>query len=137
MIIGIGSDLVDINRIAAVYQKHGQRFIKRILTPNEIEVAHQRKQNKGQDEFLAYLAKRWAAKEACAKAMGTGLVTQGITFQDFETSHSAKGQPKMKVMAAAKKQLLEMTPEGQHAKIHLSLSDDLPMAQAFVVLEAY
>ena len=129
MILGVGTDLANIDRIAGVLERHGDRFRNRVFT--EIE---QRKAERRKDVAGTY-AKRWAAKEACSKALGTGL-RMGISWKDMAVSNLKTGQPVMTVTGWAAEQLKEMTPEGHEATIHVSLTDDHPWAQAFVVIEA-
>lgn len=137
MILGIGSDLINIERIWETYDQHGDRFAKRILTPNEFDFAKKRQEKQGLDGYVLYLAKRWAAKEACAKALGTGLVTDGISFQDFETKHTKTGKPYIALSGGAAKRLETLLPEQAKPVIDLSLSDEPPMALAFVVISAW
>ena len=129
MIVGVGTDLANIDRIAGVLERHGDRFRNRVFT--EIE---QRKAERRKDVAGTY-AKRWAAKEACSKALGTGL-RMGISWKDMAVSNLKTGQPVMTVTGWAAERLKEMTPEGHEATIHVSLTDDHPWAQAFVVIEA-
>ncbi|MEK9880550.1 MAG: holo-ACP synthase [Paracoccaceae bacterium] len=129
MILGVGTDLANIDRIAGVLERHGDRFRNRVFT--EIE---QRKAERRKDVAGTY-AKRWAAKEACSKALGTGL-RMGISWKDMAVSNLKTGQPVMTVTGWAAERLKEMTPEGHEATIHVSLTDDHPWAQAFVVIEA-
>jgi len=129
MILGVGTDLANIDRIAGVLERHGDRFRNRVFT--EIE---QRKAERRKDVAGTY-AKRWAAKEACSKALGTGL-RMGISWKDMAVSNLKTGEPVMTVTGWAAERLKEMTPEGHEATIHVSLTDDHPWAQAFVVIEA-
>ena len=129
MILGIGIDLANINRIQAVLDRHGDRFRNRVFTEREQAKAARRK-----DEAGTY-AKRWAAKEACSKALGTGL-RMGISWKDMAVSNLKSGQPVMTVTGWAKTRLDDMTPDGHEAVIHVTLTDDHPWAQAFVVIEA-
>jgi len=129
MILGIGADLANIDRIQAVLDRHGDRFRNRVFTERE-----QTKAGGRMDEAGTY-AKRWAAKEACSKALGTGL-RMGISWKDMAVSNLKTGQPVMTVTGWAAERLKEMTPEGHEATIHVSLTDDHPWAQAFVVIEA-
>lgn len=129
MILGVGTDLANIDRIAGVLERHSDRFRNRVFT--EIE---QRKAERRKDVAGTY-AKRWAAKEACSKALGTGL-RMGISWKDMAVSNLKTGQPVMTVTGWAAERLKEMTPEGHEATIHVSLTDDHPWAQAFVVIEA-
>ena len=129
MILGIGTDLSNIDRIQAVLDRHGDRFRNRVFTEREQAKAARRK-----DEAGTY-AKRWAAKEACSKALGTGL-RMGISWKDMAVSNLKSGQPVMTVTGWAKTRLDDMTPDGHEAVIHVTLTDDHPWAQAFVVIEA-
>ena len=129
MILGIGSDLANIDRIAAVLDRHGDRFRHRVFTPTELAKAARRKDEAGT------LAKRWAAKEACSKALGTGLA-MGISWKDMAVSNLESGQPVMALTGWAAERLAKMTPPGHHAIVHVTLTDDHPWAQAFVVIEA-
>ena len=129
MILGVGTDLANIERIAGVLERHGDRFRNRVFT--EIE---QRKAERRKDVSGTY-AKRWAAKEACSKALGTGL-RMGISWKDMAVRNLKTGQPIITVSGWAEERLKEMTPEGHWATIHVSLTDDHPWAQAFVVIEA-
>ena len=129
MILGVGTDLANIERIAGVLERHGDRFRNRVFT--EIE---QRKAERRKDVSGTY-AKRWAAKEACSKALGTGL-RMGISWKDMAVRNLKTGQPIITVTGWAAERLKEMTPKGHRATIHVSLTDDHPWAQAFVVIEA-
>ncbi|NPD14558.1 holo-ACP synthase [Xinfangfangia sp. D13-10-4-6] len=129
MILGIGSDLANIDRIAATLEKFGDRFRNRVFTPQEQAKAEARR------EVAATYAKRWAAKEACSKALGTGL-RMGISWKDMAVSNLITGQPVMAVTGWAAERLAAMTPPGHEAVIHVTLTDDHPWAQAFVVIEA-
>lgn len=129
MILGVGSDLANIERIAGVLERHGDRFRNRVFT--EIE---QRKAERRKDTAGTY-AKRWAAKEACSKALGTGL-RMGIAWKDMAVRNLKTGQPVMEVSGWAAERLRDMTPKGHEAIIHVTLTDDHPWAQAFVVIEA-
>ncbi|PAQ04657.1 MULTISPECIES: holo-ACP synthase [Mesorhizobium] len=129
MIIGIGSDLIDIRRIEKSLERHGQRFIQRIYT----EVEQARSENRG--ARVASYAKRFAAKEACAKALGTGMA-QGVFWRDMGVVNLASGQPTMALTGGAAAQLDKILPDGHRAAIHLTITDDFPLAQAFVIIEA-
>jgi holo-[acyl-carrier protein] synthase len=130
MILGIGADLANIDRIQGTMDRFGDRFIQRIFTPRE-----QVKANSRPMAVAATYAKRWAAKEACSKALGTGL-RMGIAWKDMAVSNLYSGQPVMHVTGWAAARLAEMTPPGHEAVIHVTLTDDHPWAQAFVVIEA-
>jgi holo-[acyl-carrier protein] synthase len=129
MILGIGADLANIERIQGTLDRFGDRFRNRVFTETE-----QRKSERRRDVAGTY-AKRWAAKEACSKALGTGLA-MGIAWKDMSVSNLGSGQPVMHVTGWAKDRLDAMTPEGHEAVIHVTLTDDHPWAQAFVVIEA-
>jgi holo-[acyl-carrier protein] synthase len=129
MILGIGTDLANIDRIAATIERFGDRFRNRVFTPVEQAKAERRA------DVAGTYAKRWAAKEACSKALGTGL-RMGIAWKDMAVSNLDSGQPVMEVTGWAAQRLREMTPAGYHAIIHVTLTDDHPWAQAFVVIEA-
>ncbi len=130
MILGIGSDLCNIERIEATLARFGERFLKRVFTERE-----QRKAQSRPRAVAATYAKRWAAKEACSKALGTGL-RMGISWKDMGVTNLRSGQPVMQVTGWAATRLAEMTPPGHEAVIHVTLTDDHPWAQAFVVIEA-
>lgn len=130
MILGIGSDLANIERIEATLARFGDRFRDRVFTDHEQAKAESRPR-----AVAATYAKRWAAKEACSKALGTGL-RMGIGWKDMAVTNLRSGQPVMHVTGWAAERLREMTPEGHEALIHLTLTDDHPWAQAFVVIEA-
>ncbi len=129
MILGIGTDLANIDRIAGTLARFGDRFRTRVFTEEELARARRR----GDD--AATYAKRWAAKEACSKALGTGLA-MGIAWRDMWVSNRKGGQPVMHVRGWAAERLAAMTPPGHEAVIHVSLTDDHPWAQAMVVIEA-
>jgi holo-[acyl-carrier protein] synthase len=129
MIIGIGSDLIDIRRIEKSLERHGQRFIQRIYT--EVEQAR----SEGRGGRAASYAKRFAAKEACAKALGTGLA-QGVFWRDMGVVNLPSGKPTMALTGGAAAQLAKILPQGHKAAIHLTITDDFPLAQAFVIIEA-
>lgn len=129
MILGIGTDLANIDRIQGTLDRFGMRFRNRVFTKTE-----QRKAERRRDTAGTY-AKRWAAKEACSKALGTGL-RMGISWKDMAVSNLATGQPIMHVTGWAAERLATMTPPGHQAIIHVTLTDDHPWAQAFVVIEA-
>ncbi len=130
MILGIGSDLANIERIEATLAKFGDRFKNRVFT--EIE---QKKAESRPRAVAATYAKRWAAKEACSKALGTGLA-MGIAWKDMSVTNLRSGQPVMHLTGWAQDRLTQMTPAGHTAIVHVTLTDDHPWAQAFVVIEA-
>lgn len=129
MIIGIGSDLIDIRRIEKTLTRHGSRFTERVFTDGERAKAESRKLK------AATYAKRFAAKEACSKALGTGL-SLGVFWRDMEVINLPSGKPTMRLTNGAEAQLRKMLPEGHEACVHLSITDDYPLAQAFVIIEA-
>ncbi len=129
MILGVGSDLADIRRIEGTLDRFGARFVDRVFT--EIEQA---KSERRRDRAATY-AKRWAAKEACAKALGTGL-RMGVAWREMGVYNLSTGQPMMTLTGGAAERLAAMTPPGATARIHVTLTDDHPWAQAFVVIEA-
>jgi holo-[acyl-carrier protein] synthase len=129
VILGIGTDLANIERIAGVLERHGDRFRNRVFTAVEQARAERRA------DVAGTYAKRWAAKEACSKALGTGL-RMGIAWKDMAVSNLRTGQPVMQLTGWAADRLAAMTPEGHEAIIHVTLTDDHPWAQAFVVIEA-
>ncbi len=129
MILGIGTDLANIDRIQGTLDRFGDRFRNRVFTPTEQRKAERRK------DVAGTYAKRWAAKEACSKALGTGL-RMGIAWKDMAVSNLQTGQPVMAVTGWAAERLRELTPDGHEAIIHVTLTDDHPWAQAFVVIEA-
>lgn len=134
MIIGIGSDLSDIRRIEKTLERFGERFIKRTFTTIERDRS-ERKVN-AQGGRAASYAKRFAAKEACAKALGTGVPRRGVHWADMGVVNLKSGKPTMALTGGAALRLAEITPEGMVPVIHLSLTDDHPYAQAFVIIEA-
>ena len=130
MILGIGSDLANIERIEATIARFGDRFLNRVFTAVEQRKAESRKR-----AVAATYAKRWAAKEAYSKALGTGL-RMGIAWKDMAVSNLHTGQPVMHVTGWAAERLAQMTPPGHEPLIHVTLTDDHPWASAFVVIEA-
>ena len=129
MIIGTGTDLANIDRINKVLIRHGDRFRDRVFTKLEQAKASRRKDEAGT------LAKRWAAKEACSKALGTGL-SMGISWKDMAVTNIDTGQPVMTLTGWAKKRLEELTPVGHFTTLHVSLTDDHPWAHAIVIIDA-
>ena len=129
MILGLGSDLVDIRRIEKVLARHGDRFIQRIFTPVEVAKAERRATR------IDTYAKRFAAKEACSKALGTGF-RKGVFFRDLGVVNLPSGRPTMALTGGALKRLNEITPEGYEARIDISLTDEYPLAQAIVIISA-
>ena len=129
MIIGIGNDIIDIRRVEQTLDRFGDRFVQRIFT--EVE---QRK-SEGRRMRAASYAKRFAAKEACSKALGTGL-RRGVFWRDMGVVNMRGGQPTMALTGGALDRLNEITPEGMSPVIHLTITDDHPLAQAFVIISA-
>jgi holo-[acyl-carrier protein] synthase len=129
VILGIGSDLVDVARIEGVIARHGERFLGRIFTETERARAA-RKTNAS-----ATYAKRFAAKEACAKALGTGL-RAGVFWRDMGVVNLSSGRPSMRLTGGALRRLQAITPQGYEARIDLTITDEGPLAQAFVVISA-
>lgn len=129
MIIGLGSDLIDIRRVEKTLERHGDRFVQRVFTPIE-----QKKSDKRRMRAASY-AKRFAAKEAMSKALGTGL-SRGVYWRDMGVVNLPSGKPTMQLTNGALKQLESMMPEGMAPHIHLTITDDDPLAQAFVIIEA-
>lgn len=129
MIIGMGNDLIDITRIERSLERHGERFIVRVFTETERTKSDRRR------ERAASYAKRFAAKEACSKALGTGI-SKGVYWRDMGVVNDPSGKPTMKLTNGAAKRLAELTPDGYEPRIHLTITDDKPLAQAFVIIEA-
>ncbi len=127
MIIGLGNDMVDIRRIEATLARFGDRFIDRVFTEAE------RTRSERKPGRAASFAKRFAAKEACSKALGTGL-RRGVYWRDMGVVNLASGRPTLKLRGGAAAQLQRLTPEGYQARIDLSLTDDFPWAQAIVII---
>jgi holo-[acyl-carrier protein] synthase len=129
MILGIGSDITDARRIAKVIERHGDRFLNRVFTAIERARADKRRNR------IETYAKRFAAKEACAKALGTGL-RAGVWWRDMGVVNLPSGRPTMELTGGAKRRLQAITPEGFEARIDLTITDEGPMAHAFVVISA-
>ena len=129
MIVGIGSDLIDIRRVEATLERFGERFINRVFTSIEQARSERRKQR------AASYAKRFAAKEACAKALGTGL-SRGVFWRDMGVVNQRGGKPTMQLTGGAAERLNQLLPENHRAVIHITITDDHPLAQAFVIIEA-
>lgn len=132
MIIGIGSDLIDIRRVEKVLTRHNERFIKRCFTPVEIKKAERRRDA---GTHIATYAKRFAAKEACVKALGTGF-SSGVYMKDIGVVNDAAGRPSLALTGGAAEWLRALLPPGMVARIHLTLTDEPPLAKAFVIIEA-
>lgn len=129
MILGIGNDMIDIRRVEKTLSRHGSRFTERIFTSVE------RIKSEGRKNRVASYAKRFAAKEACAKALGTGI-SRGVWWKDMGVVNLPSGKPTMELTNNAKRFLEKMTPKGHKAIIHLTITDDFPWAQALVIIEA-
>jgi holo-[acyl-carrier protein] synthase len=129
MILGIGSDVTDIRRIEKVIARHGERFLGRIFTEAERARAERRANS------VATYAKRFAAKEACAKALGTGM-RRGVWWRDMGVVNLPSGRPTMQLTGGALSRLQAITPQGWEARIDLTISDEWPVAQAFVIISA-
>ena len=129
MILGIGNDMIDIRRIENTLERFGDRFTGRVFTEVERTKSDRRKQR------AASFAKRFAAKEACSKALGTGL-RRGVFWRDMGVVNLASGRPTMKLTGGAAKRLRELVPEHHEAQIDLTLTDDFPWAQAIVIISA-
>lgn len=130
MIIGMGSDLCNIERIARSLERYGERFENRVFTPVEIAKARRRPFT-----IAGTYAKRFAAKEAFSKAVGTGF-RRGVFMKNIGVINAPSGAPTLALTGGAAKRLEELTPKGHEARIHLTLTDDHPWAQAFVIIEA-
>lgn len=129
MIVGIGADLADIRRIEKTLDRFGDRFVRRVFT--EVEQA---KSDKRRERAASY-AKRWAAKEACSKALGTGL-RMGVAWREMGVVNLRSGKPTMALTGGAAERLNRLIPDGRVPRIHVTITDDQPYAQAFVVIEA-
>jgi holo-[acyl-carrier protein] synthase len=129
MIIGLGSDLIEIHRVAATIERHGERFTNRCFT--EIE---RRKSDRRAQRAASY-AKRFAAKEACSKALGTGI-SQGVYWRDMGVANLPSGKPTMQLTNGALRALQRLVPPGHEPHIHITITDDAGLAQAFVIIEA-
>jgi holo-[acyl-carrier protein] synthase len=130
VIVGIGSDLIDIRRIERALARHGERFVARLYTDEERARSERRPLLRA-----ASYAKRFCAKEACAKALGTGI-RRGVYWRDMGVANLRSGQPTMRLTGGAAARLAEILPQGYKGIIHVSLTDDFPLAQAFVVISA-
>jgi holo-[acyl-carrier protein] synthase len=129
MIIGIGSDLIDITRVEKVIERHGERFLSRIFTDVERARAERRANR------VETYAKRFAAKEACSKALGTGI-RSGVWWRDMGVVNLPSGRPTMRLTGGALKRLETLTPPGCEARIDLTITDEYPLAQAYVIISA-
>ena len=129
MILGLGSDITDVRRVAKVIERHGDRFLTRVFTENERTRA-ERKKNR-----VETYAKRFAAKEACSKALGSGI-SEGVFWRDMGVVNLPSGKPTMHLTGGAADKLERLVPPEHRALIHLTITDEFPMAQAFVIIEA-
>jgi len=129
MILGIGSDIIDIRRVQRTLERFGERFVERVFTETE------RRKSDGRVNRAASYAKRFAAKEACAKALGTGF-SAGVFWRDLGVVNLPSGKPTMKLTGGALARLVQITPPGMQAQIDLTLTDDNPQAQAIVIISA-
>ena len=129
MILGLGNDMVDIRRIEQTLERYGSRFVARIFTDVEQKKSDRRAQR------AASYAKRFAAKEACSKALGTGF-RRGVFWKDMGVVNELSGRPTLQFTGGAKEQLERITPAGHIARIQLTITDDFPYAQAVVIIEA-
>lgn len=130
VILGLGNDLIDIRRIGKTLERFGARFTKRVFTRVERAKSDRRRLR------AASYAKRFAAKEACAKALGTGVPRRGVHWRDMGVVNLPGGKPTMVLTNGALVRLQALMPKGHEAAIHLTITDDYPLAQAFVVIEA-
>ena len=129
MIVGLGSDIIDIRRIEATLERYGDRFVERIFTEIERQKSERRRLR------AASYAKRFAAKEACAKALGTGF-RGGVFWRDMGVVNLPSGRPTMALTGGAARQLARLLPDGHDARIDLTITDDFPQAQAVVIISA-
>ncbi len=129
MIIGIGNDMIDIRRVERTIERYGERFLERVFTETE------RMKSDGRAMRAASYAKRFAAKEACAKALGTGF-RQGVFWRDMGVVNLTSGRPTLQLTGGAARALAQLTPDGHEVRIDLSITDDFPTAQAIVIISA-
>jgi holo-[acyl-carrier protein] synthase len=127
VILGVGNDIIDIRRIERTLERYGERFIARVFTDIE------RKKSDGRRQRAASYAKRFAAKEACAKALGTGL-RDGVHWRDMGVINLPSGRPTLKLTGGAARVLAELTPDGYEVRIDLTITDDFPLAAAIVII---
>jgi holo-[acyl-carrier protein] synthase len=130
MILGLGNDIIDIRRVERTIERYGDRFLLRIFTDIE------RRKSDGRAMRAASYAKRFAAKEACAKALGTGF-RHGVFWKDMGVVNLPSGRPTLELTGGAARALALITPEGHATRIDLTITDDFPMAQAIVIISAY
>jgi holo-[acyl-carrier protein] synthase len=129
IVLGLGNDIIDIRRVEKSLQRFGQRFVERVFT--EIE----QKKSDGRMNRAASYAKRFAAKEACSKALGTGI-RRGVHWRTMGVVNLPSGRPTMELTGGARARLEQMTPPGMVAQVHLTITDDFPLAQAIVLITA-
>ena len=129
MILGLGNDIIDIRRVERTIERYGDRFLSRVFTDIE------RRKSDGRAGRAASYAKRFAAKEACAKALGTGF-RQGVVWRDMGVVNLPSGRPTLELTGGALQALVDLTPEGHAVRIDLTITDDFPMAQAIVIISA-
>jgi holo-[acyl-carrier protein] synthase len=130
MILGLGNDLIDIRRVEKTLDRFGDRFVQRVFT--EVE---QKKSDRRAARAASY-AKRFAAKEACAKALGTGVPRRGVHWRDLGVVNLPSGKPTMALTGGAARRLAEMVPSGMEAQIDITITDDYPLAQVIVIISA-
>ena len=129
MILGLGNDIIDIRRVEKTIERYGERFLSRVFTDTE------RRKSDGRTLRAASYAKRFAAKEACAKALGTGF-RRGVYWRDMGVVNLPSGRPTMELTGGAARVLRELTPQGHEVRIDLTITDDFPTAQAIVIISA-
>ena len=129
MIIGLGSDVIDIRRVERTIERYGERFLNRVFTDTE------RRKSDGRHARAASYAKRFAAKEACSKALGTGF-RHGVFWRDMGVVNLTSGRPTLALTGGAAQALARLTPDGHEARIDLTITDDFPTAQAIVIISA-
>ena len=134
MILGLGNDIIDVRRIEASLTRFGGRFVERIFTDVERQKSEQRSEGRHHQRAASY-AKRFAAKEACAKALGTGL-RRGVFWRDMGVVNLPSGQPTLRLTGGALRRLEAITPKGMSPVIHLTMTDDYPWAEAVVIISA-
>jgi holo-[acyl-carrier protein] synthase len=130
MILGLGNDIIDIRRVERTIERYGDRFLSRVFTDIE------RRKSDGRAGRAASYAKRFAAKEACAKALGTGF-RQGVFWRDMGVLNLPSGRPTLELTGGALQALVDLTPEGHEVRIDLTITDAFPMAQAIVIISAF
>jgi holo-[acyl-carrier protein] synthase len=130
MILGLGNDIIDIRRVERTIERYGDRFLSRVFTDTE------RRKSDGRAGRAASYAKRFAAKEACAKALGTGF-RHGVFWRDMGVVNLPSGRPTLELTGGALQALADLTPDGHEVRIDLTITDDFPMAQAIVIISAF